>query len=355
MNELLTPFAFANGVTAPNRLWLAPLTNLQSHDDGTLSDDEFRWLERRAVGGFGVLESCATHVLPDGRAWSGQLGVWGDAMRDGWRRLAGMARSHETLLLAQLFHGGGRAAGSEGRLPWSASAGEGIEEASEAQVEKARDAFVAAAQRVEAAGGSGVELHGAHGYLLGQFLSTTTNRRTDRWGGDLEGRARLLRETLRAVKRVVAPGFVVGVRLSPENFAQITGLDLDESLQVAAWLAEDGADFVHVSLWDASRNTAKRPDAHPVTLFRDAVPSQVPIVTAGGVWTADDARRQLDLGATAVAVGRAAILNPDWPRTVAAEGGVPARTPTTADALRTVAVGEKFIDYLRGRPGFVGG
>src|SRR4029077_13813122 len=127
----------------------------------------------------------------------------------------------------------------------------------------------------------GIELHGAHGYLLSQFLSATYNRRDDRWGGSLEHRARLLREPPRAVRAAVPAGFVVGVRLSPEDRGNARGLDLDESLQVARWLADDGADFIHLSLWDATRNTAKRPSEHPLPLFRDAVPRDVALVACG--------------------------------------------------------------------------
>src|SRR5205823_8389681 len=106
--------------------------------------------------------------------------------------------------------------------------------------------FGDAAARSQAAGFDGVELHGAHGYLLSQFLSTTMNP-----GVDLAGRARLLRDVMREVRTRCGPRFTVGVRLSLEDRGQARGLDLDDSLQVARWLADDGADWIHASLWDA--------------------------------------------------------------------------------------------------------
>lgn len=89
MNErLLTPFTFANGSRSPNRVWVAPMTNCQSHEDGTLSDDELAWLTARAEGGFGVVESCATHVSPEERGWSGEWGIFDDRHTAGWKRAA---------------------------------------------------------------------------------------------------------------------------------------------------------------------------------------------------------------------------------------------------------------------------
>ena len=136
-------------------------------------------------------------------------------------------------------------------------------------------------------------------------------------------------------------------RIPPE------GLDLDESLQTALWLCEDGADFIHVSLWDAAKNSAKRPGAHPARIFRDALPGDVPLITAGDIWTADDALAQLDHGADAVALGRAAIANPDWPRRVVEQKHQPKRPPLTAGELRERALGPAFVNYMRKWDGFV--
>jgi 2,4-dienoyl-CoA reductase-like NADH-dependent reductase (Old Yellow Enzyme family) len=356
-SPLLAPLRFRNGATAPNRIWLAPLTNLQSHADGVVSDDEARWLASRADGGFGIVESAATHVSADGQAWPGQLAAYDDRFAEGWRRLAALSQAKGAPLLAQLFHGGARALPHDGRAPWSASPsleGEAaFTEASPAQIEQVIADFIAAALRIEQTGGKGVELHGAHGYLLCQFLSATMNRRTDGWGGSLEGRARLLRAAMQGIRAVVQPGFIVGVRLSPENFGNLTGLDLDESLQVARWLADDGADFLHLSLWNAANMTIKRPAEHPVPLFVQTLPSDLPVISAGGIWTREEAESQLALGASAVALGRSAILNADWPSRVVEQGGEPRRTPTTAAFLRASGLGEAFVNYLAPRPGFM--
>jgi 2,4-dienoyl-CoA reductase-like NADH-dependent reductase (Old Yellow Enzyme family) len=357
-HRLLTPMSFRNGRTAPNRLWVAPMTNKASHDDGTLSDDEYGFMVARAAGGFGVVESCASHVTPEGQAWTGELAMYGDQHAPGWRRMAGGIQAHGSLLIGQAFHGGMRALREDGRpTPWSCSPQpEGEPQtraATEDDIERTIAAFAAAAARLEAAGADGVELHGAHGYLLCQFLSSVWNQRTDDWGGSLEHRARFIRRTMQACRAAVSDEFIVGVRLSPESSPSLPGIDLDESLQVASWLCEDGADFMHISLWDAEKYTTKRPDQHAARLFRDALPDAVPVITAGAIWTVADAEAQLDHGADAVALGRAAICNPDWPRRVVERGEDPTRPPVTGEQLRERALGPVFVDYMRRWDGFV--
>ncbi len=267
MAMLLEPVTFRSGAVAPNRIALAPLTNGQSQPDGSLGDDELSWLGRRADGGFGIVETCAAHVSQDGKAWDGELGVHDDAMLPGLRRLAARCAVAGGLPLVQLFHGGVRAPSKvSGSQPWSASSWhedtpdfETPRAGSEADIQGAIAAFAAAARRVASAGFAGVEIHGAHGYLLGQFLSRTMNQRSDAWGGELAGRARLMREVVRAVRAAVPAPFVVGVRISPEDFGNARGLDLDENLQLGRWLCEDGIDFLHLSLWKSADNTRKRP------------------------------------------------------------------------------------------------
>ena len=202
--------------------------------------------------------------------------------------------------------------------------------------------FAAAAARCERAGFDGVELHGAHGYLLTQFLSRTMNPRP------FVERAGLIRNVMRAVRARTSPRFCVGVRLSLEDRGPTKGLDLDESLQVAAWLAEDGADFIHASLWDMHKPTVKRPAEHPTPLVRAALPKHVRVIVAGMIWTHEEAEAALAQGADMVAIGRAGILNPDWPRT-----GAERRPPMTRADLAERAVSPVFVEYLTRWKNFV--
>lgn len=355
--DVLAPFSFRNGVRAPNRVVLAPMTNCQSHADGTLSDDEQRWLEARADGGFGVVMTCAAHVALDGQGWEGELGIYDDHLLPGLTRLATSIKQRGALAIAQIFHGGSRAPSQVTKQqPWSASEAadpEPTRAATPEDLARVIRQFAEAAARAHRAGFDGVELHGAHSYLLCQFLSSAINRREDEWGGDLAGRARLIREVTRAVRAAVPGSFVVGVRISPENFGALKGMDLDESLTLAGWLCEDGIDFLHVSLWNSFANTKKRPDQHPVPLFRRACPEEVPVIPAGNVWTPAEARWLLEVGADAVALGRSAIANPDWPARAGEPGWEPRRLPLTPAELRERGLSDRFVQYLRRMKGIV--
>jgi 2,4-dienoyl-CoA reductase-like NADH-dependent reductase (Old Yellow Enzyme family) len=332
-----------------NRLALAPLTNKQSHDDGLISEEEIAFLARRAEGDFGLIETCATYVSPDGAAWEGELGIDRDECIPGLTRLASRLHAAGSKAIVQLFHGGARADRAADK--WSASAfQDGVRAATPADIERTIAAFVDGAERAQRAGFDGVELHGAHGYVLSQFLSRTMNTRDDAWGGSLENRARFVRMVTRGVRKRIDG--IVGVRLSLEDFGNAKGLDLDESLQVARWLADDGVDFIHASLWDVSKNSEKRPDQHVLPQLRAALPSDVRIITAGKIWTREDAEAALSLGADVVALGRSAILNPDWPRTVA-HGEAPKQPPVTRAELGAVAVSPKFQQYLTNWKNFV--
>lgn len=346
--------AFRTGLTTRNRVVLAPMTNKQSHDDGTLSDDELQWLVSRAEGGYGLVMTCAAHVAKDGQGWHGEMGIYDDAQLPGLTRLATALREHGAASMVQIFHGGVRADASASRIqPWSAIEQNGARAATDEDLARVIQQFADAARRAESAGFDGVELHGAHGYLLTQFLSTVDNTRTDRWGGSLENRARLMREVVRAVRSATSAKFTVGIRLSPEDFGQAKGLDLDESVQVAKWLAEDGIDFIHLSLWRSALNTKKYPEQHALPMFRNALPADVALIVAGAVYTATEANALLELGADGIALGRSAILNPDWPLRVADETWEPLRPPVTFEQLRERSLSPAFADYMRSWKGFV--
>ena len=354
--DLFEPFRFRNGIWAPNRLALAALTNSQSHADGTLSDNELHWLNLRAEGGFGIVTSCAAHVSKLGQGWPGALGVSDDAQLPGLTRFAHEMHQRKSLALMQIFHGGLRADQTVcGGQPISASDGgpTGARAATEHDLEQVIEDFAQAAVRAHAAKMDGIEIHGAHGYLFTQFLSTTENHRTDQWGGSYENRARLLRRTMQAVRARVPKDFVVGVRISPEDGGNARGIDLDESLQLAKWLADDGIDFLHMSLWDAFKPSIKRPAEHPLDIFKRVIPADLPIFAAGHIWDRNDAQKVLDLGADVIALGRSAILNPNWPKDIIDPAWQPKRLPTTSAHLLSVGLQPVFINRLKPRPGFI--
>lgn len=347
------PLPLRCGLTLPNRCALAPLTNRQSASDGTLGDDELRWLRARAHGGFGLISTCAAYISDEGKAWDGQLGIASPLHLDGLRCLATALREAGAAPIVQLHHAGKLATLAPGaRL--STVDGDGVRGATHADLERVMDAFVAAAERAQTAGFVGVEIHGANGYLFTQFLAPHDNPRTDRWGGDLAGRARLLRQTIRRVRAAVGPDFALFTRISPVDVRARRGLVLADAQQLAAWLSEDGLDGLHLSLQHADAPPPHEPDAPPVVqAIRQALPAATALLVAGGIWTRDDAQRALDAGADVVAIGRAAIIHADWPRASAAPDFRPNRPPWTREALHAQAVGPALTAYLAGFDGLL--
>lgn len=356
MPDLLDPMTFAHGPAMKNRLALAPLTNLQSHPDGTLSDDEFAWLTYRAEGGFGLTMTCAAHVQRVGQGFPGQLGFFGDEHLPGLSRLAAAIKSFDSVAIAQLHHAGMRSPkdliGEAPHCP-SDNAEFGARALTLSEVEQLRDDFIAAAVRAERAGFDGAELHGAHGYVLAQFLSPEVNQRTDRYGGSLENRARLVHEIIDGVRAATRADFNLGLRLSPERF----GLKLAEIRQVAADVLADGKlDYLDMSLWDYAKAPVEEEfqGKSLMSYFTDLPRGETRLGCAGKVMTPADARACLAGGMDFVLLGRAAILHHDWPKRLAADPNfTPIQTPVTADHLRAERLGPSFVKYMQTWKGFV--
>jgi 2,4-dienoyl-CoA reductase-like NADH-dependent reductase (Old Yellow Enzyme family) len=346
----------ACGAVLPNRFVLAPLTNQQSHEDGRLSDDEFRWLTRRAEGGFGLTMSCAASVQLAGKGFSGQLGVYHDRHLDGLSRLAEAIAKTGSHSVVQLHHAGMRSPEAlTGRKPMCPSDNPetGAVGMTLGEVEAAAEDFIAAARRCQRAGFDGVELHGAHGYLLCEFLSPEINRREDRYGGSPENRARLLFDLVEGVRSACGPSFSVGVRLSPERF----GLRLLEIRDVAQRLMREGRiDYLDMSLWDVF----KQPEEEAckgrslMSWFADLDRNGVRLGAAGKITTGEGCRLAMEAGMDFVVIGRGAILHHDFPKRVLSDPAFePVSLPVSAGHLRDESLGEAFIDYMRTWKGFV--
>jgi len=356
MTSLFAPLEFSRGPAMKNRFMLAPMTNCQSHDDGRLSDDEYRWLTRRARGGFGLTMTCASHVQALGRGFPGQLGIFDDAHLEGLTRLAAAIKAAGSLAVVQLHHAGMRSPPALiGGAPVGPSpdAQTGARALSLPEVEQLIEDFIAAAARAERAGFDGVEIHGAHGYVLCQFLSPEVNLRTDRYGGSLENRSRIVFEIVAGIRGRCRPDFSVGVRLSPERF----GMRLQEVRTAAQRLMSEGqVDYIDMSLWDVFKEPLEEEfqGRSLMSYFTDLERGPVRLGVAGKITGGADAARCIDAGADFVVIGRAAILHHDFPERVRADPGFQSvAVPVSADYLRSEALGPAFIDYMRTWKGFV--
>lgn len=353
---LLTPLTFAHGRAMRNRLMLAPLTNLQSHADGTMSQDEFHWLTLRAQGGFGLTMTCAAHVQRIGQGFPGQMGIWSDAHLPGLTRLAAAIKAAGSVAVAQLHHAGYRSPKALiGTQPVGPSDDEasGSRGLSTAEVEQVVEDFILAAVRARTAGFDGVEIHGAHSYILCQFLSAGLNRRTDRYGGSAENRGAIIVEILKGVRERCGPDFLLGLRLSPERF----DLDLREIADFAQAVMSAGLiDFLDMSLWDAFKEPAD--EAYKgrtlMSYFTELDRGEVRLGVAGKIMSGADARAMLEAGADFVLLGRAAILHHDWPHRVEMDPDfTPISLPVTREHLRHEGLGPAFVDYMATWKGFV--
>ncbi|GJM14450.1 MAG: putative NADH-dependent flavin oxidoreductase YqiG [Pseudohongiella sp.] len=356
MSDLFSPLSFSRGPAMKNRFMLAPLTNLQSHSDGVLSDEEFHWLTMRARGGFGLTMTCAAHVQARGQGFPGQLGVFSDRHLEGLSKLAQEIISNDSVAICQLHHAGMRSpAELIGEVPIcpSDNAETGARGMSTDEVEQLIEDFIEAAVRSEKAGFHGVEIHGAHGYVLCQFISPEINQREDRFGGSLENRSRIVFDIIDGIRERCAQDFMVGVRLSPERF----GVKLDEMLEIAQRLmAEDAIDFLDMSLWDVFKlpNDESLQDKSLLQHFADLPRGNVRLGVAGKIRTPQEAERALAAGLDWIMLGRAAILHHDFPLQMKDNPDfTPIALPASRAHLSAEGLSEKFIEYMSSWKGFV--
>ncbi len=358
MQKFTKSFQFPNGVSQKNRIVLAPMTNSQSHQDGTLSTAELHWLDLRAKGGFGMLISAASHVQPTAKAWEGQLGCFSDAHIDGFKKLADIGKKQNALTVLQLFHGGVRSPRNlTGVQPTAPSAVtldfpdfEMPRALEEKEILEIIAHFVSAAKRAHQAGLSGIEVHGANGYLFTQFLNTINNKRTDRWGGSLENRARFLIQTVSEIKKAMPKDFIVGVRLLAEDAPAQKGFDIDETKQVIEWLVKLDVDYIHISASDVAAVSWKYADSKESNIrrLRSVVPPQIALMMCGGVKEPKHAEFALNEGADLVALGKIAISTPDWPLKAVEPDFKPKPFPLSEEEAKAVGIAPPFIAMLKG-------
>ncbi|WP_025898961.1 NADH:flavin oxidoreductase [Sneathiella glossodoripedis] len=354
--KLFEELSFNHGTKMSNRIAMAPLTNMQSHDDGRLSDDEYKWLTMRSDAGFGLTMTCGAFTELNGKGFPGQLGIHNDDMIEGLSRFAEGLKRNGSLAIVQLIHGGMRAGEELTRMqPVSASDlpkynARGL---STEEVKSVINNYIEAAVRAEKAGFDGVEVHGAHGYLLCQFLSPTLNSRTDQYGGSSENRARIIFEIVDGIRERCREDFNISVRLSPERF----GMKLGEVIEVARrLLLEEKIDFLDMSLWDYRKEPeeAEFKGKSLMSYFTELDRKSVLLGVAGKIMTAADVMNAIEHGADFVLAGRAAILHHDFPLKVKSETDFESvKLPVSRDYLKDEGLSNTFVEYMASWDGFV--
>lgn len=342
LNHLFRPLQVGRMVLK-NRIVLAPMhTNLVG-DHGEVTDALIRYYGQRATGGAGLVGVEITHVDGDrsSKRTKGELGADSDACIDGLARLAAAIHEAGTKAMLQLFHAGARRAELPAAAPspcwWGtppAAGGEATlpDELTVTEISEIVRAFARAAVRARTAGFDAVEIHGAHGYLIHNFLAPTHNLRTDGYGGTLEGRARLALEVVQAVRAAVGRDFPLSFRISGD-WVHDGLIDADEPRQVARMLAAAGIDLLHVTGSRAGDPTLPIvPSYAPAAPFRERArgireATGLPVLVTGSIHSPELAAAVLAAGdADLVGAARQFLADPDWPRK-AMEGRMAEITP----------------------------
>ena len=347
MTMLFSPYSLGP-LELSNRITIAPMCQY-SAVDGLATDWHMIHLGSLALSGAALITLEATAVVPEGRISPNDLGLWSDAHADALAPVLAAMRRHSPIKIGiQLSHAGRKASTN---VPWDGGAQISPDAANGWQTEgpsavphtegdaaplaldaaglaRVRDGFVAAARRAHALGFDAIELHGAHGYLLHQFLSPLANRRTDAYGGSLENRMRYPLEVFAAVRAAV-PSMTLGVRISATDWVD-GGWDLEQSVRLAQELERIGCDFIHVS--SGGLSTAQKIPVEPgyqigfaERIKRD---TGLPTIGVGLITEARHAEAILQAGqADVIALARAMLYDPRWPWHAAAELGAQVSAP----------------------------
>ncbi|MGJ0387767.1 NADH:flavin oxidoreductase/NADH oxidase [Microbacterium sp. CGR1] len=346
MSILFSPVSIRS-VTFRNRLWVSPMC-MYSAVDGVVQEWHHTHLAQFASGGAGLIVAEATAVVPEGRISPRDVGLWNDEQRDAWRPIVDAIHARGAAAGIQLAHAGRKAstwwpwADERGSVPegeggWTTTAPSAIAFEGFASpvaldangIEAVVEGFAAAARRSLDAGFDVLEIHGAHGYLLHQFLSPLSNLREDEYGGSLENRARLLLRVVEAVRGVAGDDVPLFVRISATDHAE-GGFTPDEAATVGEWASERGADLIDVS--SGGLVAHQQIDVFPgyqVPLAETVRQGgRIPVSAVGLITAAEQAEKVLaDGAADAIFAGREWLRDPHFALRAAHELGADVSWP----------------------------
>ncbi|MZF90778.1 NADH:flavin oxidoreductase/NADH oxidase [Streptomyces sp. SID5643] len=352
MTALFEPFTLRE-LTIPNRVWMPPMCQYsaapEGPETGVPTDWHFAHYAARATGGTGLIVVEATAVSPQGRISPYDLGIWNDTQAEAFRRITRFLTAQGTVPAIQLAHAGRKASTDR---PWKGGAPVGPDEhgwqpvapnplafddrhpvPDELTTDQIKDVvrqFAAAARRALAAGFEIAEIHGAHGYLINEFLSPHSNHRTDAYGGSYENRTRFALEVVDAVREVWPDDKPLFFRVSATEWLDDGGWTADDTVRFAADLRAHGIDLLDVSTGgNASGVRIPTTPGYQVPFaarVRNETP--LPVAAVGLITEVEQAEKILANGeADAVLLGRELLRNPSWARHAARELGGEVRVP----------------------------
>ncbi|WP_394860095.1 NADH-dependent flavin oxidoreductase [Staphylococcus epidermidis] len=322
---LFKSLTLPNGVEVRNRFVLAPLTHTSSNDDGTISDIELPYIEKRSKD-VGIAINAASNVNDVGKAFPGQPSVAHDSDIEGLKELAQVMKKNGAKAIVQIHHGGAQA------LPELTPDGDvvapsaislksfGQQEEHDAremtaeEIEQTIRDFGEATRRAIEAGFDGVEIHGANHYLIHQFVSPYYNRRNDVWADNYKFPVAVIDEVVKAKKAHANDDFIIGYRLSPEE-AESPGISMEITEELIHQIANKPLDYIHVSLMDVNSVTreGKYKGENRLKLIHQWINGRMPLIGIGSVFTAEDALNAVEnIGVEFVALGREILLDYDF-------------------------------------------
>lgn len=351
-------------VSLKNRLVMAPMTTISGEEDGSFSEQEIHYLAQRAEDGIGMIMTPACYVHKTGHSFERQVGCHTDEMIPSLSRVADAINQYGAASILQLHHGGNAAkqtlSGSQPIAPSAVKNRAGTSELpramSEDEIQMLIESFAQAALRARTAGFSGVEIHGANTYLFQQFFSRFTNRRDDKWGGDmglplretLENRSRFAREVIKAVRAQVGNDYLISYRISPEE-AEPFGYSTFDAIELLKVLVPCGIDLIHVSSWkyhDNLRNDIPS-GTNPTAMIKGAFPD-TPVIGVGGIMLPDQAFEVRAQGVDFVAMGTVLMLEREWVRKAKDGTAGEIRTRITSEAERqSLDIPDRMKEYSR--------
>lgn len=316
--RLFQPYILNNGVQIKNRLAVAPMTHWASDRQGQITDEERRFLQGRAQD-FGLFITAATLVSEEGKAFDGEPHAISESDLGSLKEVARIIQSQGAKAILQIHHGGKLAVaellGNRDKVAPSDDTENAARALTAQEIDKLVVAFGYAAELAILAGFDGVEIHGANGYLIQQFYSGHSNRRTDKWGADR------LSFPLAVVDAVVAAkakhrraDFIIGYRFSPEE-PEEQGITMEDTFRLVDALVQKPLQYLHVSLLDFFVHARRGADTNRTRIeqIHERIGGKLPLIGVGGLMCAEQVGKAFDTGAVEfVGVARTVLLNPNF-------------------------------------------
>ncbi|EET7741556.1 NADH-dependent flavin oxidoreductase [Escherichia coli] len=366
--SLFSPFMLTEKIKLRNRIVMAPMTTWSANPDGTISEQELEFYKRRSQNVGLVITGC-TYVTPSGIGFTHEFAAYDDRFINSLEKLAAAAKSGGAPAILQIFHAGNKAipelVPNNDVISASASSvksGDFMKrvvqsrEMTENEIQETIRAFGDVTKRAIKAGFDGIELHGAHGFLLQNFFAPLFNQRNDRWGGDLEGRMRFPLAVLQEVKNVVyeyaTKPFAIGYRISPEESAT-GGLRIEDTYKLLDRLISSGISYIHTSLVSINDSYPVESPNGPRTieLILNHIAGRVPVIAAGKIRTPSQAQEAISTGLPLVAIGKGLVINPEWVTLAESGRGHEIQTTLNPQLVPELTIPDKLWDQIQASKG----